>query len=93
MSHSTGPAATWIQGLGRVDGSAPRSQEGGFHSGRLHSPPSPVGASIRQRYGIQADLAGKTGTTQNNTDGGFSMMSPERVNDALDQFLQHLRIP
>jgi len=28
-----------------------------------------TGTAIRQRYGIQADVAGKTGTTQDNTDG------------------------
>jgi penicillin-binding protein 1A len=38
-----------------------------------------TGAAVRQRYGIRADLAGKTGTTQDNTDGWFIMMSPELV--------------
>ncbi|MEO5660997.1 MAG: transglycosylase domain-containing protein [Polaromonas sp.] len=38
-----------------------------------------TGRAIRQRYGIQADLAGKTGTTQDNTDGWFIMMSPQLV--------------
>jgi penicillin-binding protein 1A len=38
-----------------------------------------TGNAIRQRYGIQADVAGKTGTTQNNTDGWFIMMSPQLV--------------
>ena len=38
-----------------------------------------TGSAIRQRYGIQADVAGKTGTTQNNTDGWFIMMSPQLV--------------
>lgn len=38
-----------------------------------------TGAAIRQRYGIQADVAGKTGTTQDNTDGWFIMMSPQLV--------------
>ena len=38
-----------------------------------------TGAAIRQRYGIQADLAGKTGTTQDNTDGWFIMMNPQLV--------------
>ena len=31
-------------------------------------------AAIRTRYGIQADVAGKTGTTQDNTDGWFILM-------------------
>jgi penicillin-binding protein 1A len=38
-----------------------------------------TGAAIRQRYGITADVAGKTGTTQDNTDGWFIMMHPELV--------------
>ena len=38
-----------------------------------------TGSAIRHRYGIQADLAGKTGTTQDNTDGWFIMMHPELV--------------
>ena len=38
-----------------------------------------TGTAIRQRYGIQADVAGKTGTTQDNTDGWFIMMSPQLV--------------
>ncbi|HQQ71629.1 MAG TPA: transglycosylase domain-containing protein, partial [Alicycliphilus sp.] len=33
-----------------------------------------TGAAIRGRYGITADVAGKTGTTQNNTDGWFILM-------------------
>ena len=38
-----------------------------------------TGVAIRLRFGLQADLAGKTGTTQDNTDGWFIMMSPELV--------------
>ena len=38
-----------------------------------------TGAAIRHRYGIQADVAGKTGTTQDNTDGWFIMMNPQLV--------------
>ncbi|HEX5698422.1 MAG TPA: transglycosylase domain-containing protein [Rhodoferax sp.] len=38
-----------------------------------------TGAAIRYRYGIQADVAGKTGTTQDNTDGWFIMMSRQLV--------------
>ncbi len=30
--------------------------------------------AIRTRYGVQADVAGKTGTTQDNTDGWFILM-------------------
>ncbi|HEY1611208.1 MAG TPA: transglycosylase domain-containing protein [Paraburkholderia sp.] len=38
-----------------------------------------TGASIRSRFGIRADVAGKTGTTQDNTDGWFILMSPQLV--------------
>ena len=38
-----------------------------------------TGAAIRQRYGITADVAGKTGTTQDNTDGWFILMHPQLV--------------
>ena len=38
-----------------------------------------TGAAIRQRYGLTADLAGKTGTTQENSDGWFIMMHPQLV--------------
>ena len=38
-----------------------------------------TGSAIRQRYGIQADVAGKTGTTQDYTDGWFIMMNPQLV--------------
>jgi penicillin-binding protein 1A len=38
-----------------------------------------TGAAIRSRYGITADVAGKTGTTQENTDGWFMMMHPHLV--------------
>ncbi len=38
-----------------------------------------TGASIRNRFGIQADVAGKTGTTQDNTDGWFILMHPQLV--------------
>jgi penicillin-binding protein 1A len=38
-----------------------------------------TGVAIRQRYGITADVAGKTGTTQDNTDGWFILMHPQLV--------------
>ena len=38
-----------------------------------------TGAAIRQRYGISADVAGKTGTTQENSDGWFILMHPQLV--------------
>ena len=38
-----------------------------------------TGASIRSRFGIRADVAGKTGTTQGNTDGWFILISPQLV--------------
>jgi len=38
-----------------------------------------TGAGIRSRYDIRADVAGKTGTTQDNTDGWFILMHPQLV--------------
>ena len=38
-----------------------------------------TGRAIREVYGIRADVAGKTGTTQNNTDGWFMLMHPQLV--------------
>lgn len=38
-----------------------------------------TGQGIRASWGIQADVAGKTGTTQNNTDGWFILMQPQLV--------------
>jgi penicillin-binding protein 1A len=34
---------------------------------------------LRSRYGLRADLAGKTGTTQDNTDGWFIALNPRVV--------------
>lgn len=38
-----------------------------------------TGQAIRSQYGLHADLAGKTGTTQDNTDGWFILMHPNLV--------------
>lgn len=38
-----------------------------------------TGRDIRRRWGIKDDVAGKTGTTQNNADGWFILMHPELV--------------
>lgn len=38
-----------------------------------------TGAAIRSEWGVKGDIAGKTGTTQNNTDGWFMLMSPKLV--------------
>ncbi|KWI60323.1 penicillin-binding protein [Burkholderia pseudomultivorans] len=38
-----------------------------------------TGADIRMRYGIRDDVAGKTGTTQDNADGWFILMHPQLV--------------
>jgi penicillin-binding protein 1A len=38
-----------------------------------------TGSSIRSRFGIRADVAGKTGTTQDNADGWFILMQPQLV--------------
>ncbi len=41
-----------------------------------------TGAGIRSVFGLQGDLAGKTGTTQDNTDGWFILMHPQLVSGA-----------
>ena len=41
-----------------------------------------TGSAIRHSFGIYADVAGKTGTTQNNTDGWFILMHPRLVGGA-----------
>ncbi|MBA2965597.1 MULTISPECIES: penicillin-binding protein 1A [Ramlibacter] len=38
-----------------------------------------TGAAIRSRHGLKGDLAGKTGTTQENTDGWFILAHPRLV--------------
>ncbi|MGV7246567.1 penicillin-binding transpeptidase domain-containing protein, partial [Caballeronia sp. M23-90] len=38
-----------------------------------------TGTAIRNRFGIRADVAGKTGTTQDNADGWFILMHPQLV--------------
>jgi penicillin-binding protein 1A len=38
-----------------------------------------TGTAVRTEFGVRGDLAGKTGTTQNNTDGWFLLMSPKLV--------------
>jgi len=38
-----------------------------------------TGTEVRNRFNIVADIAGKTGTTQNNTDGWFILMHPNMV--------------
>ena len=38
-----------------------------------------TGIGIRTRFGIRADVAGKTGTTQDNADGWFILMHPQLV--------------
>lgn len=38
-----------------------------------------TGSAIRTRYGIEGDFAGKTGTTQENSDGWFIAISPRLV--------------
>jgi penicillin-binding protein 1A len=38
-----------------------------------------TGSAIRTRFGITADVAGKTGTTQDNSDGWFILMHPQLV--------------
>jgi penicillin-binding protein 1A len=38
-----------------------------------------TGQMVKTQFGIFADIAGKTGTTQNNTDGWFILMHPNLV--------------
>ncbi len=38
-----------------------------------------TGTAMKSRFQVVADIAGKTGTTQNNTDGWFSLMPPNLV--------------
>ncbi len=38
-----------------------------------------TGSAIRSRFGIRGDVAGKTGTTQGNTDGWFMLIQPQLV--------------
>lgn len=38
-----------------------------------------TGSAIRSRFGIRADVAGKTGTTQDSADGWFILMHPQLV--------------
>ncbi|MES3001901.1 MAG: transglycosylase domain-containing protein [Pseudomonadota bacterium] len=41
-----------------------------------------TGSGVRGKFGLQGDLAGKTGTTQSNTDGWFILMHPQLVGGA-----------
>lgn len=45
-----------------------------------------TGRAIRTQYGITADVAGKTGTTQDNADGWFILMHPQLVAGAWSGF-------
>src|SRR3569833_463067 len=38
-----------------------------------------TGTLVKAQFGISADIAGKTGTTQYNTDGWFILMHPNLV--------------
>jgi penicillin-binding protein 1A len=38
-----------------------------------------TGQAVRARFGVRGDVAGKTGTTQKNTDGWFILMHPRLV--------------
>ena len=41
-----------------------------------------TGVRVRFKYGIKADMGGKTGTTQNNSDGWFMGITPKLVSGA-----------
>jgi penicillin-binding protein 1A len=45
-----------------------------------------TGRAIRSQYGIRADVAGKTGTTQDYADGWFILMHPQLVTGAWSGF-------
>ena len=45
-----------------------------------------TGSAIRSQYGIRADVAGKTGTTQDYADGWFILMHPQLVAGAWTGF-------
>ena len=45
-----------------------------------------TGRALRSRWGIADDVAGKTGTTQNNADGWFILMHPQLVAGAWTGF-------
>jgi penicillin-binding protein 1A len=38
-----------------------------------------TGRAVKSNFGVRGDIAGKTGTTQNNTDGWFILMHPRLV--------------
>ncbi|WP_238482467.1 penicillin-binding protein 1A [Noviherbaspirillum aridicola] len=38
-----------------------------------------TGRAVRSQFGVRGEVAGKTGTTQNNTDGWFMLMHPRLV--------------
>jgi penicillin-binding protein 1A len=40
---------------------------------------SGTGTALRSEFGVRGDIAAKTGTTQNNSDGWFMLMSPKLV--------------
>jgi penicillin-binding protein 1A len=41
-----------------------------------------TGTALRRQFGLKGDVAGKTGTTQDNTDGWFILMHPQLVTGA-----------
>jgi penicillin-binding protein 1A len=45
-------------------------------------PQTGTGTAVRSEWNVKGDLAGKTGTTQNNTDGWFMLISPTLVTGA-----------
>jgi penicillin-binding protein 1A len=46
-------------------------------------------AGLRSRFGIQNDVAGKTGTTQSNTDGWFMAITPSLLSEhGLEQMIR-----
>lgn len=73
--------------LARFDGAAPQSMIDRQVAEKLVDVMRGViqngtGAALRGEFGVRGDLAGKTGTTQNNTDGWFVVMNPDLVTGA-----------
>ncbi|HYH43612.1 MAG TPA: transglycosylase domain-containing protein [Burkholderiales bacterium] len=79
VEDRTGRVLAQFQPLREVDEAMPRAHSLELVNAMRGVIDEGTGASIRSRYGITADVAGKTGTTQENTDGWFIMMHPQLV--------------
>ncbi len=64
---------------GRTEQALPRAQALTLQNVMRGVVDEGTGTAIRTRHGITADVAGKTGTTQGNSDGWFILMHPQLV--------------